>query len=128
MNKHVIVGGIASISLLLSYVIVMTLLGGPTAAIQQFAALWYLMVPLAIGFGIQVALAQRLRALHTVSAGGASASVAMLACCAHHATDVLPILGLSAVSSLLGTYQKQILIISLFVNVLGIVFLVRKSK
>lgn len=106
----------------------MTALGGPAAAAQQFQALWYLMVPLAIGFGIQVALAIKLRSHETASVGGASASVAMLACCAHHATDILPILGLSAASTLLAAYQKQILVASLFINVFGIVVLIRKTK
>ncbi len=51
----------AGIALLLVYAVTMTLLSGTwVAAFEQFTALWWLMVPLAAGFGIQVGLYVRL--------------------------------------------------------------------
>ncbi len=126
MKQPIIVGSLASLSLLALYALTMTALSGFEAATQQFAALWFLYVPLAIGFGIQVALFSKLKQLMrqkaqgALVAGGTSAGVGMLACCAHHATDVLPILGLSAAAALIGQYQKPILIVSLLINAAGI--------
>lgn len=114
-------GILATIGLLALYTITMTTLSGWRSAWEQFQALWYLMLPLAVGFGIQVGLYTKLRKnMASVAAGGTSASAGMLACCAHHATDVLPILGLSAASTLIAQYQKPILVTSLLINVVGI--------
>lgn len=127
MNKSVLYGGIASFGLLALYTLVMTILSRSwVAAWEQFQNFWYLMVPLAIGFGIQVGLYTKLRqiiqqkAQGALAAGGASASVGMLACCAHHATDILPIMGLSAAAALIGQYQKPILAVSILINIIGI--------
>jgi hypothetical protein len=59
-----------------------------------------------------------------VMGGGISGGTAMLACCAHHATDVLPFLGLSAASLLIAQYQVPILITSLVINISGILFMI----
>ncbi len=127
MHRSFLYGTLASVGLMSLYGITMTTLGGIDAAISQFRALWYLMLPLAIGFGIQIALyvqlkeAIRSRANAALTAGGTSASVGMLACCAHHATDVLPFLGLSAVSIFLAQYQVPILGASIAINAVGII-------
>lgn len=119
-------GVLAAASLLALYAITMTLLSGWAAAVEQFTSLWYLMVPLSTGFGIQVGLYTKLkttirqRSKGALAAGGTSAGTAMLACCAHHATEVLPFLGLSGVSLFLTQFQKPILLASLGINVLGI--------
>lgn len=124
--KALLYGISASLGLLSLYAVSMTLLSGWEAAIEQFAALWFLMIPLVAGFGIQVGLYTTLRSaikqqskLAMVS-GGTSAGISMLACCAHHATDLLPIIGLSGLATMLGQYQKPILFVSLIINILGI--------
>lgn len=127
-------GALAAASLLTLYAITMTLLSGWGAAVEQFAALWYLMVPLAAGFGIQVGLYTKLKATirnrskGAIAAGGTSAGTAMLACCAHHATDVLPILGLTGVSIFLTQYQKPILLVSLGINAIGVSIMMQHIK
>lgn len=113
--RRVMLGFTASVGLLVLYAGTMTILSGWEAAIEQFQALWYLMIPLVVTFGIQVGLYAKLRSLPTVSSG-----VSMLACCAHHAADVLPILGLSAAAALIAQYQKPILIAGLAINLVGI--------
>ncbi len=125
-------GGVgATISLLLLYMVTMTALGGWDVAIEQFQSLWYLMIPIAAGFGIQVFLYLRLqhairqKTTGAVAAGGAAGSVGMLACCAHHAADVLPVLGLSAAATLIARYQVPLLITSLLINLTGIVIMKR---
>ncbi len=127
-------GVLASVGLLSLYAITMTLLSGWGAAVEQFSALWYLMVPLALGFGIQVGLYTKLKAAirerskGALAAGGTSAGASMLACCAHHATDVLPILGLSGLSLFLTQFQKPILLVSLGINVIGIGVMMKHIK
>lgn len=127
-------GVLAAAGLLTLYAVTMTLLNGWKATVEQFGALWYLMVPLSIGFGIQVGLYTKLKATiqnrskGTIAAGGTSAGTAMLACCAHHATDVLPFLGLSGASLLLTQFQKPLLLVSLGINGLGIAVMLRHLK
>lgn len=126
MNSY-LYGFLAAGSVLSLYAVTMTVLSRSwIAAWEQFRALWYLMVPLAVGFGVQVGLYMKLRQAirqktqRAVAAGGSSAGISMLACCAHHAADILPILGLSAAATLIGQYQKPILIVSLIINIIGI--------
>lgn len=127
-------GVFATIGLLSLYALTMTILSGWDAAVEQFEVLWYLMVPLAIGFGIQVGLYTKLKATirqrskGAIAASGTSAGTAMLACCAHHATDVLPILGFSGISLFLSQYQKPILLVSLGINILGIFIIYNHIK
>ncbi len=130
-TKPAIYGAGASIALLGLYALTMTLLSGWAAAVEQFQALWWLMLPLTIGFGIQVGLYTKLKEIirqktqTMLAASGTSASVSMLACCAHHATDVLPLVGLSGASLFLLRYQIPIFIISLGINSIGIFVMVK---
>jgi hypothetical protein len=48
-------------------------------------------------------------------------TVAMVACCAHHVTDVLPILGLTAAAAFLAEYRMPFMLIGLGTTLLGIV-------
>lgn len=133
-NQFIINGLIAGVGLLGLYAATMTLLSGWGAAVEQFSSLWYLMVPLAIGFGMQVGLYTKLKAAirekskGAMAAGGTSAGAAMLACCVHHATDVLPFLGLSGASIFLTQFQKPILLVSLGINVMGIIVMYKHVK
>jgi hypothetical protein len=92
---------------------------------------WYI-VPIWISFGIQAALYSILRFRLFVpetptantgavmgTSGGASVT-AMVACCLHHATEVLPVLGLSAATTFLTRYQSPFMMASLGVNLVGI--------
>jgi hypothetical protein len=44
----------------------------------------------------------------------------MVACCAHHVTDVLPILGLTAVATFLAGYQTLFMLVGLGNTLVGI--------
>jgi hypothetical protein len=48
----------------------------------------------------------------------------MVACCLHHVTDVLPVLGLSAAATFLTRYQRPFMLFGLGMNLVGIVFMV----
>ena len=130
MRKSIVWGIVSGIGLLLLYAVTMTVLSrSAEAAWDQFNSLWFLMVPLAVGFGIQVGLYVRLREKREMlAAGGGTATVGMLACCAHHLSDVLPILGLSAMSVFLGRYQAPILLASIGINIVGIIWMLKLSR
>ena len=92
---------------------------------------WYVM-PIWIGFGIQAALYTILRfrlfipSTNTGHAGalmgtsGGTSVTAMVACCLHHVTDVLPILGLSAAATFLTRYQRPFMLVGLGTEIIGI--------
>jgi hypothetical protein len=93
---------------------------------------WYV-IPIWITFGIQAALYSILRfrlfipatgMRHSgavVGASGGTSVTAMVACCLHHVTDVLPILGLSAAATFLTRYQRPFMLAGLGMNILGII-------
>src|SRR5512134_1218076 len=92
---------------------------------------WYV-IPIWISFGIQAALYSVLRfrlfvpTTSTANTGavmgtsGGTSVTAMVACCLHHVTDVLPVLGLSAAATFLTRYQRPFMLVGLGMNILGI--------
>lgn len=92
----------------------------------------WIIFPIILGFGVQSALYIILKKrlfVPGVSAGpsgaltgtsGATSTVAMAACCAHHVTDVLPILGLTAVATFLAEYRTAFMLMGLGTTVIGI--------
>lgn len=129
----------ASIFLLVLYIIVMGIASKSiTTTISQFQQLWYWMMTLIIGFGIQVGLYTHLRNVineyhshaesRIMTASRGTSSVSMIACCAHHLTEVLPILGLSGAALFLSRYQIPLIILGIAMNGFGIIFMLRIIK
>ncbi len=108
--------------------------------VEQLLFFKYWNAVLIIGFGIQTGLFWYLRyGLHlnnisSKTAFGASAgtsTTAMVACCAHHLTDFLPILGLSAAALFLSKYQTYLFLLGIILNVTGIslmIYLIKTKK
>lgn len=104
-------------------------------AVNQFVLNRWYILPIFITLGIQAALYSILRfrlfipttsAGHTGAMMGASSGTSvtsMVACCLHHVTDVLPILGLSAAATYLTRYQRPFMLVSLGLNLIGIIFM-----
>ena len=96
---------------------------------------WYVM-PIWIGFGIQAAIYAILRFrlfIPTTTTGHAGAMMgtsggtsvtAMVACCLHHVTDVLPILGLSAAATFLTRYQRPFMLVGLSTEIIGVIVMI----
>ena len=61
-------------------------------------------------------------------ASGTMSGTAMVACCAHHLADVLPILGVSGATIFLAQYQKSFLILGVSINLLGIAYMLCLSQ
>ncbi len=126
----------ASILLLALYFSLMTLLNDFEVALSQFIQLWPWMSLLIIGFGLQIGLftylhqQKKMSAQERTSAAAASgaSTASMLACCAHHITDVAPLLGISALTFFLAKYQITFLIIGIFSNIFGTVFMLKSMK
>jgi hypothetical protein len=104
---------------------------------QQFQQDWLYVVPILVGFGFQVALYATLRwrlflphaapgagGALTGASGGTSAA-AMVACCAHHLTDVLPVLGLTAATAFLAEYRQLFMLVGLATTVAGSLYMLR---
>lgn len=124
-------GLLASAGLLTFYLITITLAEDWSHARWQLAADRVFIVPIIAGFGLQVGLFVYLRALHARAHGagmtasaGASTS-AMLACCAHHLPELLPILGISGAAMFLNEYKAELLWIALAMNMAGVGYVLR---
>lgn len=128
-------GGAFAFSALLGiYFSVLTLISGWSFTVSQFTEFWPYIVTLALGFGTQVGLYLYLKQLsenhhhtqHMVAASGTTSTVAMLACCAHYLTNILPVLGVVGVVSLIAQYQIKLFWISLAFNAAGLAYVGRQ--
>lgn len=117
------------------YLGILTWAQGWEYATSQFARDRAYVIPIILGFGIQAALYSILRfrlfipiastghAGSMIGTSGGTSATAMVACCIHHVTDVLPILGLSAAASFLTRYQRPFMLVGLAMNLIGIGFM-----
>jgi Cu+-exporting ATPase len=128
--------GMLAFALLLGiYFILLALVSGWAFTLTQFAEFWYFIVPLAAGFGLQVALFTRLRnVVHqsaadsrtVVAASGTTSTVAMISCCAHYLVNVAPVLGATGLVTLASQYQVEFFWVGLAFNAAGIVYIGNK--
>jgi hypothetical protein len=107
----------------------------PQHAVDLFWDDRWIVTPIILGFGIQSALYIILKkglfmpisytgpSGALTGAGGGMSTAAMVACCAHHITDVLPILGLTAAATFLAEYRIAFMLVGLGTTILGIVFM-----
>lgn len=114
------------------YIGILTWAQGWEYATSQFVRDRWYVIPIILGFGVQAALYTVLRfhlfipvtstahAGTVIGASGGTSATAMVACCIHHVTDVLPILGLSAAASFLTRYQRPFMLVGLAMNLIGI--------
>jgi YHS domain-containing protein len=127
-------GLLAVLGLLTFYLGIITLAQGWTHALEQIAEDRWFVGAIASGFGTQLGLFSYLKGLHAQAvAGGVAASTgtstaAMLACCAHHLADILPIVGLSGAAIFLNAYKTPLLWLGILMNLIGIVYLLRKIR
>ena len=95
----------------------------------------YFVAAIAAGFGLQIALFVHLRRLLSArakgsagvatAAGTGTSTAAMLACCAHHVVDALPVLGLSGLAIFLNDYRLPVMMAGIAVNIAGELFMAR---
>ena len=129
--RPLVIGTLATVAMLGIYFGVLTLVSGWDFTVSQFVEFWYYVLPLALGFGIQmglyVYLRQQLANHHTggkmVVASGATSTGAMLACCTHYLANILPVIGAAGVVTLVAQYQVELFWVSLAFNLAGIIFI-----
>lgn len=128
-KRPVISGVLGGALLLLFYFAILSIANSPVHAITQFLDMWYWIVALVVGFGIQVGLYAHIRGsllnppagvMAEVAASGGISTVSMAACCAHHLADILPLIGLAAASAFLSKYQTLFLMTGVISNIIGI--------
>ncbi len=124
-------GAGASALLLAIYFAVVGLISGIDFALDQFARFWYYIVPLALGFGVQVGLYTHLRndvgkhgaSGKVVAVSGTTSTVAMVACCAHYLANIVPILGIAGFLSIVAEYEVRLFWLGLAFNAAGILYI-----
>ena len=148
MKKSILAGFLASLSLIAFYFAVMLFFTRSlSVALSQIEDLFFWFALLVVGFGAQFGLFTHLKSLakssssdggpkgHSsevergmISANTGLSSVSMVACCAHHLTDVLPLFGLAGLSLFLTRYQTWFLGVGIASNFIGIIYLLRQIK
>ncbi|GBD86203.1 hypothetical protein BMS3Abin03_00113 [bacterium BMS3Abin03] len=133
-KKSVIAGFTGGLLLLAIYFLIVSVANSFSHAIDEFLNIWYWIAALSIGFGFQIGLYAHVRqtiklkkeireATSAVAVGAGTSTVSMIACCAHHLTDILPVLGLSAAAAFLSTYQLIFMSIGVISNIIGITYM-----
>ena len=131
-NNSVLYGILAGLGLLLFYLTVVSIFQGIDFAFLNLRSLWYLIFPLAAGFGAQIGIYTSIK--HTAAltgtvagTGGVSAG-SMVACCSHFLLNVIPIVGVSGLALFLTAYQKWFLVIGIISNIIGISVMVKHKR
>ena len=126
------VGLLAGAGLSLLYFAILSWAESPRHALEQFWTDRWIVLPIVVGFGVQAALYTILKKRlylpaaspgpsgPLMGAGGTTSTAAMIACCAHHVSDVLPLLGLTAASAFLAQYRTTFMLIGLATTLTGI--------
>src|SRR3990167_10714419 len=92
---------------------------------------------ISLGFGTQVGLfayvrmLQRAMARSSVALAGAgttTSSVSMVACCAHHLADALPVVGLSGLAVFPVEFRTPLMLLGIATNLVGIGVMLRQLR
>ena len=140
----ILVGILAAFAMFGIYILILSVLQDFSHAMQQAAQDWVWVGLVTLGFGTQIGLYTHLRLLVsaakavgatvTTGAGTTTSTLGMVACCAHHLTDLAPLVALTGVSSLSGAiaffneWKYAFIALGLIVNAIGIVITVRTLR
>ncbi|HUX91069.1 MAG TPA: YHS domain-containing protein [Gallionellaceae bacterium] len=113
---------------------VVGLISGMDFALDQFAKYWYFILLLAFGFGVQVGLYIYLKNLaghhgasgKVVAVSGTTSTAAMVSCCAHYLTNILPMLGVTGFLAVVAEYQIELFWLGLAFNAAGVMYVLSK--
>ncbi len=136
-GRSVRTGVLAGAGLALFYVAVVAGASGSWAHLRdQARADWYYLVPILGGFGLQVALMSELRRRHrleraaatTAGAGAGASAAGMVACCAHHIADLVPLVGATGAAAFLVDYRVPFMVVGIGVNAAGVAVTARRLR
>jgi len=123
--------GVTAFGVLLAlYFGILTLVSGWSFTLSQFSEFWFYIVPLAAGFGLQVALFLKLREVVSrakeagaiIAASGTTSTAAMISCCAHYLANVAPVLGATGLVAFAAQFQVELFWVGLAFNAAGIAY------
>lgn len=132
--KIILIGLLGAAAMFAVFFVITALAETVPYAWDQFLRMWYWIVLLVAGFGTQIGLHFHIReqlrqrqaqATAGVAASGGVSTLAMIACCAHRVTDILPFLGAAAAAVFLAQYQTPFLVLGVFSNLMGILVMFR---
>jgi len=145
--SSILAGVIAAFGMFGMYILILTVFQDFTHAMQQASQDWLWVGLVALGFGLQIGLYVYLRlvlsaaktagATAATGAGTTTSTLGMVACCAHHLTDLAPLVALTGASSLSGAisflneWKYAFIALGLVINAIGIVITlntIRKSQ
>lgn len=129
-EKAIAYGIVGAGALVVIFLTIVTLSNGSFfSALGEFKRIWYWIVLLPGGFGLQLGLFVYLKnvvrehmvaATAEVAASGTISTGSMVACCSHALVNILPILGVSAAAAFLARYQLPLLLLGVFSNLVGL--------
>jgi len=136
LSKAVADGILAGLGLLSFYFLTLRFANGSwIGAFDQFGQRWVWIALLDWSFGVQVGLYRYLRQIlkdslsgKIATGSGGFSTLGMIACCAHHLSDILPVVGLSGAFLFLGQYQDWFLALGLASNTLGTAYLIKHLR
>ncbi len=135
MVRNYLWGFAGSAAILSLYFAILILSNSLNHAMEELKVIGGWIALLVLGFGIQSGLFAFIRgmikkragakATASMAAAGGVSTTAMVACCMHHVTDILPILGASAAAIFFVQYQTPLLAIGVSSNLIGINLMLR---
>ena len=132
--RGAIAGILGMLALLSAYLLILTAVSGWNFTLDQFYTFWYFIVSLALGFGIQIGLYTYLRgAVHqgdgsgkVLAVSGTTSTAAMISCCTHYLTNILPFIGIGGFVTVVAQYQIELFWFGLASNAAGIFYIGNK--
>ncbi len=129
--RSILYGFVATAALLGVYFVILAALSGWDFTVSQFFEFWYFIVSLAVGFGVQIGLYSYLRNAvrsmdmsgKVVAVSGTTSTAAMISCCAHYLTNILPVVGAAGAVALVAQYQIEFFWFGLACNLAGIIYM-----
>ncbi len=128
-------GAVGALALVALYLGIVSWAEGADHALQLLWSDRLFVGVISAGFGTQVGLFAYLRLLQRAmaresvalaGAGTATSSISMVACCAHHLADVLPIVGLSGLAVFLVEFRTPLMLLGIATNLAGIAVMLRQ--
>jgi hypothetical protein len=120
------------------YITVMTLANSFAVALGELGRWWVYVTALSAGFGLQVGLYTHIRDLakagevgfqgSKLAVGGGVSATSMVVCCLHHVTDVLPLVGFSAVVLFLADYQSVFMSLGVLSSIVGTIMMLEQLQ
>ena len=136
-TRSVRAGEIGALAMAVFYVAVVAGASGSWAHLRDQARTdWAYLLFIIAGFAVQVALLTELRRRHrlnraTASASGAGAgasTIGMVACCAHHLADLLPVLGATGAATFLTDQQTPVMVVGITITAAGVTIAARRLR